>query len=277
MMRLQALEQRVKNAFLAGTLGGSLLLSGCAVGPDGTTALQRFATQRVPQQDYSPSYSAPETAEAPLLVDYMYYEPSSGSSDLNLLSFILSLGAFGAAQRGFIPQSAIMDVGSAAVGRQAIITGQKEMMQQGRSLYWPGSKPGFLITHSRQFGVTWTIAYKGFADNGDGKPQIEEFLGTGNSFQSNSEFEVGCLVEHPLTNAHCKIFNEKNEVVLTSKENAPYGTAAHINAGTLKPGVYFASFYGQVPYVKPTWHSGPPSGIVGRDYILGNIQFEVTP
>ncbi len=275
-MFLNSLEQKISKTILGSILGIGVLGSGCAGMERGGWIL---SGPKSPSSMDSPLYSSGRTSsnEQPVLVDYVYYEPSSNSSDMSLLSFILSMTSFGAAQQGFIPQAVIMDAGSAAAGRQAIIEGQKGAVQQGRSLYWPGSKPGFLITQSKQFGVIWTVAFTGFADNGDGRPQIEEFLGTSYSFQSSREFEVGCFVENPMICVHSKVINEKNEIVLTSVEGNTYLVAAHIDAGMLKPGAYFAVFYGQVPYVKPAWHNGPPRGIVGRDYILGNIQFEVTP
>lgn len=272
--RLSRLERFAGAATVAGILAVG---SGCVGSMFPPDAEHRAILQQQTYQSYNGSQQS-----TPIPVDLVWYEGSSGDSSfgLNLLSFVLGGMAQGMAQQGFATQAVLTDIGSGAVGRQAVIEGQREAVQQGgRSMYWPGSKEGALITNSKQFGTLWTIAATGYAKDGTSKNKIDNYLGTSFSFSSSQDFGVGCMTQFPMVGGYTKIIDESGSVVITTSQQSdePHIDHADFSSGTLKPGNYMALFYGQVPYEQPKFFSGPPRGRPGQEYILSQMKFRVTP
>jgi hypothetical protein len=280
-MRRVALEQRVKTALFTSVLGVSAFFSGCVVGPDGTTALQRFATQRVPSspephvQEYATAKPMPESVPR----QYPHSQSENfGAGILKAASWLFGI-------HGDIVPAAAFDIAADVQGRNAIISGQKEAAEiirdglGGPRQEYDGAKlpEGVERLRLEEFGTVEFIIAPRYTDyNGNGQPERNELhpskqLSTKSGFWVFSEHFGKFTVYKP----RIKLFDENGrmlgeEVVTDTRTSAWFLGNPH---NVLPRGKYIIAFFGQVP-TPGAWEQRPV-GKQGAIYFLHAMPFEV--
>ena len=296
----KGLEQKVYSAALGSALGASVLLNGCQVGqyssvpygspkerakmtPEQLDKLYRF------EEKYQPWLHPPSRPLSPpiwvtFIPDSSYFPDNAdrNSSGMNALSFVTGLLAGRAFQVGKVGAGIVFEGASDALGRQAIIDGYKESQKQKNhdvldARIWRGSRPGYIIMNSREFGATHIFSYPLFGDIGLGNgPHGNNPLCT-DRFASLQRIATGINLEFQATHFYSKVFNERGDAVLSSQVVKERSNSYMLNLSPLSGGKYVTFFYAQIPPDPPSFWKRDPQGTYWQDYVVGVNQFEVTP
>ena len=267
-----SLTQRLKEGTLIATAGLALLSNGCQT-------MQKYVFHG-PGQKPDNARTEESRPVTPIGSSNAPSDHAANADDANVGAGVLEVLSGFVGVRSPIG-GLIVGAGANAVGREAIIEGQKAAAQIN-SYGNPAQNTileGYLELNGREFGVTWLITCNKYRDlDEDKNVTLNEFLEIKKSFSRYEPIFVALKTERPFIYARVMVFDAQGKIVAETKDDSPeirgmMGLELTPKEAGSPPGKYQAVFTAQVPKPKSIAHG--PIGKLGVTYAIGAIPFEV--